>query len=73
MILKWDRYYTFYTNLQAKKHFQVNLVVSEALITNVTNRGKARAILAIDPFRKRHKLVHNGRFQNFKVLLVKIL
>ena len=59
-------------NLQAKK-FKVNLVVSEALITHVTNRGKARAMLAIDPFGKRDKLVHNGRFQNFEVLLFKIL
>ena len=49
----------------------MNLVVSEALITHVTNRGKDRAMLAIDSFRKRHKLVHNGRFQEFGLLLFK--
>ena len=45
---------------------------SEALIIHVTNR-EARTMLAIDPFGKRQKLVHNGRFQNFEVLLFKIL
>ena len=73
MILKLHRYYIFYNNLQAKKIFLVNLMVSEALITHVTNGGKARAMLAIDPFGERHKLIHNGRFQNFEVLLFKIL
>ena len=47
-------------------------MVSEALITHVTNRDKARLMLAIDLFEKCHKLVHNGRFQNFEVLLFKI-
>ena len=52
----------------------VNLVVSEALITHVTTRGKARAMLPIDPFGKNHKLVHNTRFPNVEVLLfLKIL
>ena len=51
----------------------MNLVVSDALITHVTNGENARAMLAIDPFGKRHKLVHNDRFQNFEALLFKTL
>ena len=51
MILKWNRYYIF-TIIYRLKKIKVNLVVSEALITHVTNRGKVRRMLAIDPFRE---------------------
>ena len=72
LILKWHRYYIF-SIIHRPNNFKMNLVVTEALITHVTYRGKARAMLPMDPFGKRHKLVHNGRFQNFEVLLFKIL
>ena len=49
MILKWHRYYIFTFIYRPNKIFKVNLVVSEVLITHVTNRGKARAMLAIEP------------------------
>ena len=46
MILKLFGYDKFCNNLQHKK-FQVNLEVSEVLITYVTNRRKARVMLQI--------------------------
>ena len=46
IILKLIRYDIFCNNLQCKK-LKVNLEVSEVLITQVTYRGKARAMLHI--------------------------
>ena len=47
IILKLFGYDIFCNNLQCKKNFQVNLEVSEVLITYVTYRGKARVMLDI--------------------------
>ena len=43
LILKWPRY-IFFNNSQARKKFKVNLLVSEASITHITNGGKASAM-----------------------------
>ena len=43
LVLKWPRYYIFCNNLQAK----MNLVISQAIITHVTNADKAGAMLHI--------------------------
>ena len=42
-ILKWPRYYIFCNNSKAKTKLSVNLVVSEALTTQIKNGGKASA------------------------------
>ena len=46
IIVKLFGYEIFCNNLLQKK-FQANLEVSDVLITNVTNRGNARAMLHI--------------------------
>ena len=38
---------TYFAKVCSEKKFEVNSEVSEALITNVTNRGKARVVLHI--------------------------
>ena len=49
----------------------MNLVVSEALLAHVTNRGKARPMLAIDVFGKRSRfsktLVTKSSLPNYKI------
>ena len=42
LMLKWPRYYIFFNNSRAKEF--LNLAVSEALISHVTNGGKASAM-----------------------------
>ena len=39
--------YDIFSMICSKKQFQANLEVSEVLITDVTNRGKARVMLHI--------------------------
>ena len=47
IILKLFGYDIFCNNLQHKNNFKANLEVPEVLMTYVTNRGKARAMLYI--------------------------
>ena len=72
MILKWHRYHIFYNNLLDKK-FLSEFGDIRGINYSCYQQGQGKGNVSYRPFQETPQTVHDGRFQNFEVLLFKIL